>query len=175
MRMASVEGKHVAVKKTKSWVPSFQLILTQALLYTSYLNSNKERWQDAAFPALEKQVWSQRQCPHILVLVSGVSVPSYQSCTQPSSRHRSHSSPISCLPSWYESSSAQQSRCLPILPPGQSSQPPPDALLWSPAAPPPAEPFLWYAGNSSVPELEINWLIFIEHAAPGTLASKSFS
>lgn len=131
MRMASVEGKHVAVKKTKSWVPSFQLILTQALLYTSYLNSNKERWQDAAFPALEKQVWSQRQCPHILVLVSGVSVPSYQSCTQPSSRHRSHSSPISCLPSWYESSSAQQSRCLPILPPGQSSQPPPDALLWS--------------------------------------------
>lgn len=69
--MASVEGRHVAVKKkkTKSWVPSFQLILTQALLYTSYLNSNKERWQDAAFPALEKQVWSQRQCPHILVLV----------------------------------------------------------------------------------------------------------
>lgn len=134
MRMASVEGRHVAVKKYKVLGPFLPADSHSSSLVHKLFEFKQRKMAGCSLSCPREASMESKTMPthsSAGVVVSGVPVPSYQSCIQPSSRHRSHSSPISCLPSWYESSSAQQNRCLPILPPGQSSQPPPNALLWS--------------------------------------------
>lgn len=177
MRMASVEGRHVAVKKYKVLGPFLPADSHSSSLVHELFEFKQRKMAGCSLSCpREASMESKTMLPHSSAGVWSI-------CPQLPELHpaflqaQKSQFPYQLPPElvWELLSPTKQ---VPPHPPTWPELPAPSrcpVVKWSPAALPPAEPFLWYAGNSSVPELEINWLILIEHAAPGTLASKSFS